>query len=272
MKRLLTAAVGVPLALWALFRLPAAGFFAVALVLFSMAALEYSRLLSHWAPDAPIWLVVGLVPLAAVALTPWIPFPQSSVQGAGVVIVLTLGVALTVVATRTPVEQGAVALGAIAFGSLYLGLPVAAVSDLQQRSPWLLFLLLAIVWLGDSAAYYFGTRFGRHRLAPVLSPNKSWEGAAAAVTAGVASALAWSVWREGAVDWPLIVLAVVASVAGQVGDLVESMIKRGAGVKDSGDLLPGHGGFLDRLDALIFAAPVWWLALDLSGKLPLAGE
>ena len=159
-------------------------------------------------------------------------------------------------------------MGAVSFGALYFGLPVAAMAELQSRSPWLFFLLLAIVWLGDGAAYYVGTSWGRRRLAPRVSPNKSWEGAAAAALVAVLSAAAWSVWRAGALDWTLIALALITSIAAQVGDLVESLIKRGAGVKDSGTLLPGHGGFLDRFDALAFAAPVWWLALELTARLP----
>ncbi len=159
-------------------------------------------------------------------------------------------------------------MGAVSFGALYFGLPVAAMAELQSRSPWLLFLLLAIVWLGDSAAYYVGTRWGRRRLAPRVSPNKSWEGAVAAAIAAVLSAAAWSAWRQGALDWTLISLALITSIAAQLGDLVESLIKRGAAVKDSGTLLPGHGGFLDRFDALAFAAPVWWLALELTARLP----
>ena len=159
-------------------------------------------------------------------------------------------------------------MGALAFGALYLGLPLAAVTELQGRAPWSLFLLLAIVWLGDSAAYYVGTRFGRRRLAPIVSPNKSWEGALASLAASAVAAAVWSVWRDGSVDGLLLCFALVTSSAAQVGDLVESLLKRGAGVKDSGSLLPGHGGFLDRLDALLFAAPVWWLLLEASGRLP----
>jgi phosphatidate cytidylyltransferase len=268
MKRLLTAVVGVPLAVLALFGLPSAAFFLLVATLFCLAAWEYGSIVAHWAPDAPLWLVVPLVPLVAWTLAPefepWRP-PEAFAMLA---LIVAVGVGAVILLSRTPMAQGAPAMGAIAFGSLYLGLPVAALAETQRRSPWLVFLLWAIVWLGDSAAFYVGTRFGRRRLAAVVSPKKSWEGAIAALVTSALAAGAYGLWRGGAVDVPLITLALATSVAAQLGDLVESVIKRGAGVKDSGMLLPGHGGFLDRLDALTFAAPVWWLALELTGRLP----
>lgn len=268
MKRLLTAAVGIPLAVWALFELPPIAFFALVVTLFCLAAWEYARIVAHWTPDAPLWAVVPLVTLVALALAPGFDAwrPQASLPL--LALVLSVGVGALVLLRSTPVEQGAPAMGALVFGGLYLGLPVAALAELQSRSPWLVLLLWAIVWLGDSAAFYVGTVFGRRRLAPVVSPNKTWEGAVAALAIGGLSACAFSLWREGAVDAALIGLALLTSVAAQVGDLVESLIKRGAGVKDSGTLLPGHGGFLDRFDALAFAAPVWWFVLELTDRLP----
>lgn len=268
MRRILTAAVGVPLALWGLFRLPTAPFFVAVLAIFLLAADEYRRLLSRQAAGAPSWLVLPLTAVVAIALAPWLDVGEPAGEAPGLVALLTVGLGIAVVLLRTPVEQTVTAVGGIAFGALLLGLPVAALSDLQARSPWLLFLLLAIVWLGDTAAYYLGTRFGRHKLAPVVSPNKSWEGAAAAALVSIASAAAWSQWQWGRLDAVLIALALLTSVGAQMGDLVESSLKRGAGVKDSGTLLPGHGGLLDRLDALTFAAPIWWLALDLLDRLP----
>lgn len=268
MQRLITAVVGGLLALGALFRLQPGYFFLLLAGLFCLAAWEYARIQRHWAPRAPLWWVIPLVPVTAVVLSPSLgaAAPDASVPAlAGL---LSMGAALAMLAARVPVEQAAPAMGALAFGALYLGLPLAALCELQGRAPWSLVLLLAIVWLGDSAAYYVGSRFGRRRLAPIVSPNKSWEGALAAVAVSAVSAAVWGQWREGAVDGRLIVFAVVVSCAAQLGDLVESLLKRGAGVKDSGSLLPGHGGFLDRLDALFFAAPVWWLLLEASGRMP----
>jgi phosphatidate cytidylyltransferase len=166
-----------------------------------------------------------------------------------------VGVPLVLLA-RTPPGEALPALGALGFGTVYFALPAVACARLQRLDPWLVLLLLAVVWLGDTAAYYAGRRFGRHRLAPRVSPKKSWEGVAASLATALAAAAAWGALRLGEATPALLALGAAANVAGQVGDLVESMLKRGAGVKDSGTVLPGHGGVLDRVDALLFAAPV----------------
>jgi phosphatidate cytidylyltransferase len=98
-------------------------------------------------------------------------------------------------------------------------------------------------------------------MAPVVSPKKSWEGAAAGLAVSLLATVAWGCWRLGGVDFELLAIGVLTAVASQLGDLVESLLKRGAGVKDSGGLLPGHGGLYDRLDAMLFAAPVMLLCL-----------
>lgn len=268
MKRILTAAVGTPLAVAALFKLPPVGFFALVAVLFGFAAWEYARIAAHWAPQAPLWVVVPLVPVVAWGIAPSLDGLRLPYALPILALLLSVGVGLLVLLRATPMEQGAPAMGLLAFGALYLGLPVAALTELQRQSPWLVLLLWAIVWLGDSAAYYVGTAFGRRRLAPVVSPKKSWEGALASFVVAGLCAWLYGLWRGDGVDALLIALALLTSVAAQLGDLAESVIKRGAGVKDSGTLLPGHGGFLDRFDALIFAAPIWWLSLEMLGRLP----
>jgi phosphatidate cytidylyltransferase len=174
---------------------------------------------------------------------------------------LSVGLGSLVLLSRTPLDQAIPALGILCFGIPYFAVPVASLHQLQRADPWLVFLLMAIVWLGDTAAYYAGSRLGRHRMAPVISPKKSWEGAAAGFATSILAAAVWSVWRLGRLDPALLGVAAVTAVAAQIGDLVESLIKRGSGVKDSGNVLPGHGGVLDRLDAMLFAAPVFLLAL-----------
>lgn len=267
MKRLLTAAVGVPLALVAVFRLPGWAFGAVCAVLMTGAAYEFARLARTAAPGAPWMALPALVPVASAALgwglTPGVAVDGFWAFGFGAAAVVGLGT--LVLLAGTPVEQAFAALGGLAFGIAYFALPVAALYRIQLHEPWLLFLLLAIVWLGDTAAYYFGTRFGRHRLAPVVSPKKSWEGAIAGFVVSMLSVVVWSVVRLGGLDGELLAVGALTTVASQLGDLVESMVKRGAGVKDSGDLLPGHGGLWDRMDAMLFAAPVMLLLLRLTG-------
>jgi phosphatidate cytidylyltransferase len=168
------------------------------------------------------------------------------------------------------------------FAFTYIALPMGMLVQLRQQwagAFYLLYLLL-VVWAGDIFAYFVGKSMGRHLMAPRVSPKKTWEGAAASVVASVvvgwllflyASPLSSALLRAGLIQrrdglfgleqpamGPVIVLTIVLNIAAQLGDLVESLIKRGAGVKDSGALLPGHGGMLDRIDALLFAAPVLW--------------
>ncbi|MCM2268736.1 MAG: phosphatidate cytidylyltransferase [Thermoanaerobaculia bacterium] len=267
MKRLLTAAVGVPLALLAVFRLPGWAFAALCAAAMAGAAYEFARLARAAAPGAP-WLALPvLVPLAAAGLA-WGVTPGVAVDGfwaLGFGAAVALGLGTLVLLARTPVDQTFTAVGGLAFGLAYFAVPVAALYRLQLHDPWLLFLLLAIVWLGDTAAYYVGTRFGRRRMAPVVSPKKSWEGAAAGFAVSMASVVVWSHFHLGEVDFELLWIGALTTVASQMGDLVESMLKRGAKVKDSGALLPGHGGLWDRLDAMLFAAPVLLLLLWLTG-------
>lgn len=270
MQRLLTAAVGVPLALLAVFRLPGWAFFLLVAFFFGWAALEFLALLRPLAPRAPWWILHLAAPLLAAllalatepelfprlaGLAPATPHAWFTILG-----LLAVLPAIAVLFARTPVNEAVPALSLLAWGTLYFAVPVAALC-LLQRDPWIFFLLLAIVWLGDTAAYYVGTTWGRHRLAPVLSPKKSWEGAIAGMLTSIAATAIWSAWRLGEVRGSWLVVAAATAVAAQLGDLVESLVKRAAGVKDSGGVLPGHGGIYDRLDAMFLAAPVLLLGL-----------
>lgn len=160
------------------------------------------------------------------------------------------------------------------FGLIYVSLPLATLPHIAQQEngrAQLLFLLL-VVWAGDIAALFVGRAFGRKKLWPRISPNKTWAGTYGSLGGSIAVAIATVLIgsriaeRFGSAPpftrplWYWIVLAVVLNIAAQLGDLLESAIKRGAGVKDSGTLLPGHGGVLDRIDALLLAAPVLWYA------------
>jgi phosphatidate cytidylyltransferase len=143
------------------------------------------------------------------------------------------------------------------FGAIYAILPWHFAETLRARSVHWLFFALALSWAGDSAAYYVGRMFGKHRLAPVISPKKSWEGAIGSVVGSVVFGILYLGYFDPQVPkWEVAVIAVAANIAGQLGDLAESAMKRGAGVKDSGNILPGHGGMLDRVDSSLFALPV----------------
>jgi phosphatidate cytidylyltransferase len=174
-----------------------------------------------------------------------------------------------------PVQQVLLEASAAVFCLIYTGFTLVAVPLLRgsEDGKSLVLFLLCVVWAGDIAAMFVGRTLGRHKLAPKLSPNKTWEGAAGSVagsllvTVGVLALALQLAKRDililafpGPV-WYWLVLALIVNVAAQVGDLAESALKRSAGVKDSGTLLPGHGGVLDRIDALLVAAPVLWYAL-----------
>ena len=137
---------------------------------------------------------------------------------------------------------------------------------LREQSPhWLMYALL-LNWAGDAGAYYVGRALGKHKLAARVSPKKSWEGAAASVAASILIAGAYLLrFVPGVSVLAAVAVTAVANAAGQVGDLAESAIKRGAGVKDSGAILPGHGGFLDRVDSTLFVLPVIYAYLKLVG-------
>jgi phosphatidate cytidylyltransferase len=169
---------------------------------------------------------------------------------------VTLGLA-----TRRPLLEVLPAIAMSSVGIFFIALPfsyIIRVNEIERVGKQLVLFTLVLVWAGDMLAYFVGKSVGRVKMAPALSPKKTWEGAVANVIASVTVALAFARWMQ--IDaLTLTAIAVAANIAGQAGDLIESAYKRGASVKDSGALLPGHGGMLDRIDSLILAAPVVWV-------------
>ena len=149
-------------------------------------------------------------------------------------------------------------MGIMFFGIFYIGFLLSHVSLIQNMANgkrWVLFLILT-VWAGDVSAFLFGSLFGRHKLYPKISPKKTYEGLAGGMVGSVIVALAYALLFIPQLKTGLcILLAIGLGVLGQLGDFTESMLKRGAQVKDSGSLIPGHGGMLDRLDSFLFSAP-----------------
>lgn len=171
-----------------------------------------------------------------------------------------LGIAAITLFTRRPLVEALPAAGISSSGLILVAFPLSFAVRLHgtgREGPLLLLFAMVIVWVGDTAAYFVGRSIGKHALAPHLSPKKTWEGTVASFLGSLIVALIFV--RFMTVPLPhLLAMAAVGNVAGQVGDLLESAYKRSAGVKDSGSLLPGHGGILDRIDALILAIPVVW--------------
>jgi phosphatidate cytidylyltransferase len=180
------------------------------------------------------------------------------VQGA--FFLFLLGIAMLTLWTRRPPVEALPAAGMSSSGLLLVAFPLSfavRLHGLGKEGPWLLLFALAIIWAGDSVAYFVGRAIGKHPLAPSVSPKKTWEGTVASFLGSLLVSMLFTRWL-GAPLPHLLTMAGVGNVAGQVGDLLESAYKRSAGVKDSGGLLPGHGGMLDRMDAVILAIPVVW--------------
>jgi phosphatidate cytidylyltransferase len=171
-----------------------------------------------------------------------------------------LGVAVLTVLTKRPLVEALPAAGISSSGLLLVAFPLTfavRLHSVERDGPRLLLFALVIIWAGDTTAYFVGRAIGKHALSPHLSPNKTWEGAVASLGGSLLAGGVFAHWLN--VPFPhLLGMATAGNVAGQIGDLLESAYKRSAGVKDSGALLPGHGGMLDRIDALILAIPVVW--------------
>jgi phosphatidate cytidylyltransferase len=169
-------------------------------------------------------------------------------------------VAVITLCTKRPLVEALPAAGISASGLLLVAFPLTyavRLHAIRLDGPRILLFALVIIWVGDTAAYFIGRSIGRHALAPQISPKKTWEGTVASFVGSLVVAVIFARWINVSLAH-LLGMAAAGNVAGQVGDLLESACKRSAGVKDSGRLLPGHGGVLDRIDALILAIPVVW--------------
>ena len=244
-----------------------------ALVCFA-ALVEFVAIVRQVLPSAPLRILYPGVALLAAAGFFWLREPQLPLTAMQLLCLLTgLGglVVLAVLFGGTEMKDAVGSLGVLTFALPYFVLPQLAYFWLIAKDRWLVFLLIALVGMGDTFAYFVGKAWGKHKLAPIVSPKKSWEGAVAGLLASVLTTALWAFWRFDAVDPRYLALAAVTALAGQIGDLVESLVKRGAGVKDSSGILPGHGGLYDRIDALLLAAPVFAGSLWLLGVFPEAG-
>jgi phosphatidate cytidylyltransferase len=178
----------------------------------------------------------------------------------------TFVVALIVVglfALREVIQIGQNITVSALIGIIYIGGAWLCAFQLRVINPhWLLFAFL-LCWAGDTAALYIGKNFGRHKLAPKISPGKTWEGAIASVAGGVLAGAIYAHYLIPAASMiSLLVIAAAGNIAGQIGDLVESAYKRWGGVKDSGTSLPGHGGWLDRIDSSLLSVPAVYVLVE----------
>jgi phosphatidate cytidylyltransferase len=256
-RRILTAAVLLPLFIACVLAKNPAFFMGLVALAAVLGAVEFDKLAK--ASGFRVFpFAVALLSLGFLGARVW---PE--VYGPGEVLAAGLtGLMVWGLLARVELKLFLGSVSATIFGALYLGFLLGYTVEMRleaETGPGLIFFVCLIVWAGDTAAYYVGRSLGKHLLAPSVSPKKTWEGAAANVAAGVlAAAIArWTFLPS--LRWMDVVAAgLLVSVVGQFGDLFESAIKRGAAVKDSSSLLPGHGGILDRLDSLIFSGPVFY--------------
>ena len=255
--RLLTAAVTVPFIFYLLYWAPRWAFPCVAATTCALGAYE---LFAMVAPEHRLLRVFGIgASLAMFALT---LLPQAKPFMAPGVVALTGAGMLIALRAPQPIEQAAARMGWAVAGPLYMGALFGALADLYWHANGGSWVLLALIcgFLSDTAGYFVGRRFGRHKLNELVSPKKTIEGSIGGLAGGVLGALIahFTILPELGL-LPAIALSLVATALGQAGDLCESLIKRSVGVKDSGTILPGHGGILDRSDAMLFSAAAVWL-------------
>lgn len=266
LKRALSALVLVPLFVLVVVRAPVVVFDAVVVLVAARALWELLRLLEQ--AGRPVQRRLGL--LAGVAVTA--SFGATPVLDPLLLpaLALTLAAAAVLAAPiwqrRAPgVESAANTLLVVTYVGWLLGYAVLLRHASPDGDARVLFLV-GVTWIGETAAYAIGSTLGRHRLAPVVSPRKTIEGSVAQLVASIAAALALRAWLLPACAPALAAAAgALLGVVGQVGDLAESVIKRGAGVKDTAGLIPGHGGALDRIDSLLFNLPAFYYFSRLAG-------
>ena len=286
LKRVLTALVLIPIVLILVLRAPVPVLAFVAAVVALLAIHELLKLSEAYGIRPlrwPTYILVGLFFLA-IAIPSATPLLSTSAFTfiALCTVILAPFLFLSIGMHRADLASAFPAALVSAFAFAYVALPMASLVQLREQwqgSFYLLYLLL-LVWAGDVFAYFVGKSIGTHRMSPGVSPKKTWEGAVASVIASVAVGMLMFHYalplstallhahlielRDGIFNnqdpslIPIVALSVALNIAAQLGDLVESLIKRGANEKDSGALLPGHGGMFDRIDALLFAAPVLW--------------
>lgn len=271
-KRVGVALVAIPVTV----ALAYVGGYALAVLIAVLAALAAWELCAMYrargVPSSPG--TASLLALAYVFLAASVP-PESFTLPATA---LTMGVATVLMLRSPPDPPPGLAVVMTVFAGAYTGVLLSfgmwlwAIDGATPswRGAAIVFLPVAVTWLGDTAAYFIGRAIGRRKLAPVISPKKTWEGAIAGLLATAGGALLWIEITQPLVSWTLGVwealgFGAAVALAGQFGDLFESRFKRDCGVKDSSRLLPGHGGALDRIDSLLFAFPVAYFYLRVAG-------
>jgi phosphatidate cytidylyltransferase len=262
-RRILTATILIPLVLASLFLFPLPAFLLLLDAILLLALHEFSRLGSAY--GARFYYVSYLLAL----LAPWLFVYRSELTVSFVLIAVLTTLVWSVVSKR-PLKYSFPDVAGNLLGLCYLAVPFALIATFHPGShgpsgPYELVLVLGIVWVSDAAAFFIGRAIGSRRITPTISPNKTLEGYFAALLLPLLAAAAVGGYLvPGRSTGYLASVTLIVSVAGVVGDLFESALKRGADIKDTSHLVPGHGGVLDRIDSLLFAVPAYYLFKILS--------
>ena len=263
-RRIYTILFLAPLLYAAIRYLPPLAFSGVVVLTGALALFEFYRLC--FSDRSHSWLIgIGLTGFAALILGAHRPDIILPTLLATVVCIISVPLL-----SRSPLEQSLMDGAMTLFGLLYLGLTLSTLSmtRLLPLGEWLIFFLLLVTWASDTGAYLVGTLCGRHRLAPKISPKKTVEGLVGGLIGAIIVAYAarwWFLPELSGLD--CLILATLLTITGLWGDLTESAMKRSVGMKDSGGILPGHGGMLDRLDSLLFTAPVFYYYVTMASRL-----
>lgn len=258
-RRVYSALVFFPLFYVLVRHLPPAAFSLFVAIGILLAQYEYYRL--HFrGPSSPpmgLGLALGLLVAAGFAVPGLLTEPAT-------ITFIVMAVLVSHVLAGRELTAGLLDTAVIAFGVFYVAWLLGHLILIRHMADgsFLIFFLFLVTWANDTAAYYVGTYLGRHPMAPRISPKKTWEGAVGGLVGSVAAAFACRAWFLGSLGVAdAAVLGLLIGIAAPLGDLGESVLKRSAGVKDSGGIIPGHGGVLDRVDSLIFTAPVLYYYL-----------
>ena len=255
MKRIVTALVLIPLVVWVVLAAPYWVFVTVLAAVGLLAFYEFDQIAKAHGLAPAGWpgVAAGLVLLLTKD-----PFAPEAFLIAAIAALAAMMLALRVHDLATALPSAAVFL----LGVIYIFGAWRCAIGLREINPHWLMIALLVSWAGDTAALYIGRAFGKHKLAPRVSPGKTWEGSVGSVAGGMLAAGIYAHYLiPPAPMGAVLALAAAANVAGQMGDLCESAFKRGAGLKDSGTMLPGHGGWLDRIDSSLFSVPVVYATL-----------
>jgi len=251
MTRIITALVLIPLVVWIVLAGPQWSLMALMAAVGLIAFHEFDNIAAAQGVSRS-----GLAGLAAGLVLLFAPEP---VWVAIVVLALAL---MTLELRQTDLAKAMTSAATALLGVVYIFGAWRCAIALRAVNPHWLMIALLVSWAGDTAALYVGRSIGRHKLAPHVSPSKTWEGSIGSVVGGVLAAGVYAHFLiPSTAMWVVLAVAGAGNIAGQVGDLCESAFKRGAGVKDSGTTLPGHGGWLDRIDSSLFSIPVVYALL-----------